>query len=147
MSEQNVMRRKKDKIIIDTNLWISFLLSKRISGLDKLFIDKSITVLFSQELLDEFIEVSRRPKLKKYFNIIDLESLLHQINLHAEFVQVTSESSACRDPKDNFLLSLAIDSNANYLLTGDKDLLELKKVGKTQILTLTQYTLGKSTTR
>jgi len=147
LSEQNVMRRKKDKIIIDTNLWISFLLSKRISGLDKLFIDKSITVLFSQELLDEFIEVSRRPKLKKYFNIIDLESLLHQINLHAEFVQVTSESSACRDPKDNFLLSLAIDSNANYLLTGDKDLLELKKVGKTQILTLTQYTLGKSTTR
>ncbi len=147
MSEQNGMRRKKDKIIIDTNLWISFLLSKKSSGLDKFFKDKSITLLFSQELLDEFIEVSRRPKLKKYFNIIDLESLLHQINLHAEFVEVTSESFACRDPKDNFLLALAIDSNANYLLTGDKDLLELKKVGKTQILTLTQYTLVKSTTR
>ncbi len=126
---------------------LAFYLQKRSSGLDKFFINKSITVLFSQELLDEFIEVSRRPKLKKYFTIVDLESLLHQINLHAEFVQVTSESFACRDPKDNFLLSLAIDSNANYLLTGDKDLLELKKVGKTQILTLTQYTLGKSTAR
>lgn len=141
------MRRKKDRIIIDTNLWISFLLSKTSSGLDQFFINQSVTVLFSQELLDEFIEVARRPKLKKYFSVADLESLLHQINLHADFVHVTSQFSACRDPKDNFLLSLALDSNANYLLTGDKDLLDLKKVGRTQILTLTQYTLGKGTTR
>lgn len=141
------MRRKKDRIIIDTNLWISFLLSSRNSGLDKFFIDQSVTVLFSQELLEEFIEVARRPKLKKYFNVADLESLLHQINLHAEFVHVTSQSAACRDPKDNFLLSLALDSNANYLLTGDKDLIDLKKVGRTKILTLTQYIFGKGTTR
>lgn len=134
------MRRRKVRVIIDTNLWISFLLSKRTSGLDKFFLDNTITVLFSQELLDEFIEVARRPKLRKYFNIEDLESLLNQINLHAEFVAVMSKSIACRDPKDNFLLSLALDSNANYLLTGDNDLLELKKIGKTQIITLTQFT-------
>lgn len=116
------MRRKKDRIIIDTNLWISFLLSKRTIGLDKLFLQQSITLIFSQELLDEFIEVARRPKLKKYFNLSDLEELLLQINLHAEFVSVTSSINLCRDQNDNFLLSLAIDSNANYLLTGDKDL-------------------------
>lgn len=141
------MRKKKDRIIIDTNLWISFLISKRTKGLDECFNDQSLTIIFSQDLLDEFIEVVRRPKLKKYFSIADLESLLLQINLHAEFVHATSELSLCRDPKDNFLLSLAMDSNANFLLTGDKDLLELKKIGKTQILTLTQFLLGKSTTR
>jgi putative PIN family toxin of toxin-antitoxin system len=141
------MPRKRDKIIVDTNLWISFLLSKKGFGLDNFFINKSITILFSQELLDEFIEVVRRPKLKKYFNIVDLESLLNQINTHAEFVYVTSKSTACRDPKDNFLLSLAIDGNANFLLTGDKDLLELKKIGKTKILTISQYLARKNTSR
>jgi predicted nucleic acid-binding protein len=66
------MRRKKDRIIIDTNLWISFLLSKSTSGLDRLLLEQSINLIFSQELLDEFIEVARRPKLKKYFNLSDL---------------------------------------------------------------------------
>jgi putative PIN family toxin of toxin-antitoxin system len=141
------MRRKKDRIIIDTNLWISFLLSKRTSGLDKFFLDKSIIIIFSQELLDEFIEVARRPKLKKYFNLADLEELLLQISLHAEFVAVSSNIDICRDPKDNFLLSLAVDSNATYLLTGDKDLLEVNKVGKSKIATMTQYLSEKSTNR
>lgn len=54
------MPRKKDRIIIDTNLWISFLLSQKVSDLDKLFLNQTITLLFSQELLDEFIEVTKR---------------------------------------------------------------------------------------
>ncbi len=138
------MRKKKDRIIIDTNLWISFLLSKRTTGLDKLFLEQSITLIFSQELLDEFIEVARRPKLKKYFNLSDLEELLKQINLHAEFVSITSNINLCRDQKDNFLLSLAIDSKANYLLTGDKDLLVVDKIGKTKIITVTQFLTNRS---
>lgn len=133
------MLRKKDRIIIDTNLWISYLLSKRISSLDTLFQDEAITIIFSQELLDEFIEVARRPKLKKYFSLPDLESLLLQISLYAEIVSVNSNVVLCRDPKDNFLLSLAIDSKANFLITGDKDLLDLNKVGDTKIVTFNQY--------
>ena len=133
------MRIKKDRIIIDTNLWISFLLSKRSSGLDKLFQDNSISIIFSQELLDEFMDVTRRPKLKKYFNLADLEELLLQIGSYAEFVKVISNINLCRDVKDNFLLSLAVDSKATYLLTGDKDLLELKKISSTKIITMAQY--------
>jgi len=52
---------------------------------------------------------------------------------------VTSNISVCRDPKDDFLLSLAKDGNATYLITGDKDLLILKEFGKTTILTVTEY--------
>jgi putative PIN family toxin of toxin-antitoxin system len=139
------MRRKKDRIIIDTNLWISFLLSKRTTGLDRLLLEQSITLIFSQELLDEFIEVARRPKLKKYFNLSDLEELLIQINFHAEFVSITSSINLCRDQKDNYLLSLAIDSNATYLLTGDNDLLVVNKIGKTKIITVTQFLSDRST--
>ena len=45
----------------------------------------------------------------------------------------------CRDPKDDFLLSLCIDGNAHYLLTGDKDLLALIKFGETNIVTFSHF--------
>ena len=56
-----------------------------------------------------------------------------------EIVNVTSEISQCRDPKDNFLLSPAIDGKADYLLSGDKDLLVLKKIGNTEIKTISEF--------
>lgn len=133
----------QDKVILDTNLWISFLLTKEYSLLDKLFSDNSISLLFSQALLDEFVEVSQRPKFKKYFTLTDLEDLLIQIKYKAQFVEVTSNIKICRDAKDNFLLSLAKDGGATHLITGDKDLLDIKGFGRTKILTITKYILTK----
>lgn len=130
---------KSDRIIIDTNLWISFLLTKDYSKLDKLFSKNHLTLLFSQELLEEFIEIARRPKFKKYFSVADLNSLLSEIHTKAEFLEVTFEINLCRDPKNNFLLSLSQDGNATHLITGDKDLLEIKMFGETLILTITEY--------
>lgn len=136
------MPLKKDRVIIDTNLWISFLLTKDFSRLDDIIASNRIVLLFSQELLDEFIEVAGRPKFKKYFSLTDLRRLLAQINLHAVFVEVESNIEACRDAKDNFLLSLATDGKATHLLTGDKDLLELQKIGNTNIITISAYLTG-----
>jgi putative PIN family toxin of toxin-antitoxin system len=133
------MPKKKDKIILDTNLWISFLLTSNLSKLDKLFNDKLTIILFNNTLLEEFIEVACRPKFKKYFTLTDLENLLSQIEQEAKFITVASEVNICRDPKDNFLLSLAKDGKATHLITGDKDLLDIKMFGKTKILTITDY--------
>jgi putative PIN family toxin of toxin-antitoxin system len=72
-----------------------------------------------------------------------MQDLLEQISLHAAFIVVNSKIDLCRDPKDNFLLSLAVDGNATHLLTGDKDLLDLKKINKTIILTITNYLSNK----
>lgn len=129
----------KDRIIVDTNIWISFLLTKNFSTLDKLFASSSITLLFSQELLDEFIEVARRPKFKKYFSLNDLKDLLQELSSRAEFISVTKVVTACRDPKDNFLLSLAAVGKATHLITGDKDLLDLTMFEGTKIVTITTY--------
>ena len=133
------MPETKDRVIIDTNLWISFLLTKDFSKLDRIFADQSLALLFSQELLDEFVEVARRPKFKKYFSLSDLQDLLQQISLRAEFIAVTSIADACRDPMDNFLLSLSADGKATHLITGDKDLLVLEKYGETTIVTIAEY--------
>ena len=133
------MPAKQDRIILDTNLWISFLLTKDYSKLDSVLQSGGVILLFSSELLEEFIEVTKRPGLKKYFSVNDIEAILATIDQYAEFIQVTASVLICRDPKDNFLLGLAKDGKASHLITGDKDLLELKKFGKTKILTIAEY--------
>jgi len=50
------------------------------------------------------------------------------------YIEITSEVSICRDPKDNYLLALAKDSQANFLITGDGDLLTLTSFEGTEIL-------------
>lgn len=133
------MPKKRDRIIIDTNLWISFLLTNDFSKLDQIFTDNSGILLFSQTLLNEFIEVAQRPKFKKYFSLTTLESLLVHIKYEAEFVNVTSHIKICHDPKDDFLLSLAKCGRATHLITGDKDLLEIKIFENTKIITIADY--------
>ncbi|MEX1014846.1 MAG: putative toxin-antitoxin system toxin component, PIN family [Candidatus Paceibacterota bacterium] len=127
------------RIILDTNLWISFLISSKYNQLDSLLFEEKCTLLFSQELLEEFIAVAKRPKLRKYISREEREALLDTIDEIAEFITVTSNVDLCRDPKDNFLLSLALDGEADYLLTGDNDLLVLEKVGETKIMKIADF--------
>lgn len=133
------MLKRKSRVVIDTNLWISFLLTKDFSKLDVMLYEQKVVLLFSNELLEEFLEVTSRPKFKKYFSPENVQHLLQQIHLYSEFIEVTSDIRLCRDEKDNFLLSLAKDGKATHLITGDKDLLELDKIGKTKIVTMADY--------
>ena len=95
--------------------------------------------VLSQELLNEFLEVARRPKFRRFISSADIEGILETIDEYADFVKVQTRIEICRDPKDNFLLSLSIDGNADFLLTGDKDLLDLVKFGETTILTISDF--------
>lgn len=84
--------------------------------------------------------VASRPKFKKIITQDDLIAILEIIEREAEFLDVTSQVDMCRDKKDNFLLSLAIDSDADFLITGDEDLLELKSIGSTKIISMKEFT-------
>jgi uncharacterized protein len=130
---------KPIKVIIDTNLWISFLIGKQLGSLKLLLTEGKIQPIFSQQLLDEIIIVTQRPKLTKYFSsekVLELIVFLKAIGL---FVEIQSIVSLCRDPKDNYLLALARDSQADYLITGDGDLLVLESFEDTVILTYQNF--------
>lgn len=129
----------KIRLILDTNLWISYLISKELAKLDELFDDDEVVLLFSKPLLEEFIEVASRPKFSKYFSVDDLEELLALFDHYGEIVEVKSLVDGCRDLKDNFLLALARDGHADYLLAGDVDLLELGTLEDTEILTYSAF--------
>ena len=133
------MKNKVSRIIIDTNLWISFLITKNFTRLDEIIFSKKCVLIFSQELLEEFLTVAKRPKFRRFFSSSDIEEILETIQEYAEFIEVTSKTEVCKDPKDNFLLSLSMDGNADFLLTGDNDLLILTKFRKTSIVTISDF--------
>jgi putative PIN family toxin of toxin-antitoxin system len=66
---------KNRRVILDTNLWISFLISKRQKELDALLESGEVTLIFSKELIEEFLEVSERPKFKRFFKKPDIKTL------------------------------------------------------------------------
>lgn len=135
------MRRGKFKVIFDTNLWVSFLIRPtNFPILLEAIATESIQILYSQELLDELIEITSRAKLQK---LIAPDVLNEVVNFLLEKGKLKTlpkkRPQICRDPKDNYLLALAITSRANYLISGDKDLLILKRVRKTLILSYTEF--------
>ena len=132
-------KSKPLKLIIDTNLWISFIISNRQNLLDPLLFSEEARLLFSTELITEIQQTIAKPKLKKYFGANALEKMLSTFEPFIDFIEVESIVAVCRDPNDNFLLALAKDGKADYLLTGDKDLLDLKKFGKTKIKTIATF--------
>ena len=66
------MPSRKLKVILDTNLWISFLISKTLSKLDRPIKRGEIRLLFSEESLSEFLDIATRPKFEEYFAHSDI---------------------------------------------------------------------------
>ncbi len=130
---------KSKKVILDTNLWISYLITDNYAVLDELIVSGKIRLIFSEALIEEFISVATRPKFKKFFDNTAIHDLLDIFDDYGKLIKVETEINKCRDPKDNFLLSLAVESKADYLVTGDMDLLVLKEIGGTKILTWNDF--------
>jgi uncharacterized protein len=131
--------QKPSKIILDTNVWISFLIGKELQDLKDLIVSEKVKVITTDQLINEIRLVTSRDKLKKYFNQEKVSDLISLLDILADKVKIKKIDKICRDPKDDFLLALSKESRANYLITGDKDLLDIKVSGKTKILTVRQF--------
>jgi putative PIN family toxin of toxin-antitoxin system len=133
------MTSKSVKVIFDTNIWISFLIGKRLAKIKQHISDGSISIITTGQLLTEIKTVTGREKLRKYFPKESVKELIELLETIAEKVEIMPTHFINRDPKDNFLLDLIEFSKADYLVTGDKDLLELRPFKTAQILTPTEF--------
>ena len=131
--------QKPIKVIIDTNLWISFLIRKQLKSLKSLLVEQTIQPILSEQLLQEIALVTQRPKLQKYFPQSKVNELIDFLQIIGLSIDIRSEVSLCRDEKDNYLLALAKDSQADFLVTGDKDLLVLQQFESTKIVTYQEF--------
>ena len=125
---------KPYRIIIDTNLWISFLIGKVLRGLQNYLYHEKVVVITCKEQIFELTEVLNRSKFKKYISKNQVNEFFDLLDEVSELVEIANMVHLCRDQEDDYLLSLALASNADYLVTGDKDLLELKQIEGTVIL-------------
>ena len=128
------------KIIIDTNLWISFLIGKRLSVLKSLLTHSNLTFFVCDEILNEIQNISSKQKIRKYVDIDDVIDTLEIINNFCQYAIITKKAvSPVRDANDLYLFSLSDTIDANYILTGDKDLLTLQIHNKTKIVTYNEF--------
>ena len=113
--------------VIDTNLIVSYLLSQgeTLSQLIDLWENDQFVYVTSTEIIHELKEVVNRPHLQTYFKG-DPAVLLETIKYDA---LITSGkhilTGICRDPKDDKYIACAVEGGADYIVTGDKDLLDL----------------------
>ena len=90
LSGRSGMAIKVERVIIDTNLWISFLITKHHKKLDDKIRSGKVKLFFSLELSEEFLAGANRPKFKKYFGKDDLELLLDLFDVYGELVDSKS---------------------------------------------------------
>lgn len=125
---------KSFKVIVDTNIWISFLIGKNLKGLQEYIDSQTVLIVTCNEQIQELTDVFKKPKIKKYFTPKQIGEFFDLLDESSVNVVIKTQIDLCRDLKDNYLLSLAIDSNADFLITGDNDLLILSGIGKTEII-------------
>ena len=130
---------KSYKIIVDSNIWISFLIGKSLLGLQNHIDSQNLKIITCNEQLIELSEVFKKPKFKKYFTKEQILEFFELLDESSECIVLSTRSNICRDPKDNYLVSLALDSKANFLITGDKDLLDLIKIEQTIVLKYSDF--------
>ena len=128
-------------IIIDTNLWVSFAIGKKMSVMRALLTRPGIRIYVCDELLDEFAHVSMRLKIRKYITGNDVKDTYKLMEEYCHHVPIAKRAvSSVRDKNDLYLLSLAETVPADFIVTGDKDLLSLQSHHQTRIVTYNEFT-------
>jgi uncharacterized protein len=100
-----------------------------------------IKVAICQEFLDELNQVIARPKFSKYITNDLKELLLNSIKLKSEIHSLDFIEPISRDKNDDYLLGLSKKSNADFLISGDKDLLVLIQFLNTKIIQISEFEL------
>lgn len=127
------------RLVIDTNIWISYLISKKFDFIDLLLKSSQIEILYSNHSIKELTEVGSRKKFSKLIPAEKLFAIIEAIKGFGIEVDTVSNFDSSRDPKDNFLLELAVDGNADYLITRDNDLLVLNPFKTVKIITIAAF--------
>jgi putative PIN family toxin of toxin-antitoxin system len=100
---------------------------------------RTATVLASLDTWHELEDVLMRSKFDKYRTTDLRRDFLQYMQVAVELISVHTHLHICREPKDDKLLALALDGNADFIITGDKDLLVLHPFRGIPILTPLDY--------
>lgn len=125
------------RVVIDTNILVSYLFwpdAPMRPLVDEIL--QQCVVLRSSETFAELTEVIMRRKFDRYLSIAQREIFLAGFYDISTQVVIKKRITACRDPKDDKFLELAVDGKAKLIFTGDNDLLDIKSFKSIKIVRL-----------
>ncbi len=131
------------RVVIDTSVLVSGLI--RLQGspgkVMRALRDGRFTALYSHDTLMEIVEVLGRDFFRQKYQIQaeDISVLVNLIRLRGEAVAPTQRVTDCRDPKDNKFLEVAISGEADYLVSGDDDLLSMNPYQDIPVLSPAEF--------
>ena len=132
--------RGEVRYVFDTNVIVSALLFE--NGKPAQVLQYALAngeVLLSLDLLEELNEVLGRERFKRYVTSEDREEFLAALVERAVLVEITENVQECRDPKDDKVLELALNGEARYIISGDRDLLVLHPFRNVLVITADEF--------
>jgi putative PIN family toxin of toxin-antitoxin system len=126
------------RAVIDTGVFVSALIRKQGTTGDVLraLRDGRFIAIYTTDIVVEIIDVLGRAKFRVKYHIEpdDITTIINLIRLRGELVTPTQKVTACRDPKDDKFLEAAIVAQADCIVSGDADLLDLTPFQEIPIL-------------
>ena len=131
------------RAVIDTGIFVSALIRPqgRTGVVLQALKDKRFTLIYSTDILVEIIDVLGRDKFRSKYHISpdDIAALIDLIRLRGELVIPSQKQTVCRDPKDDIFLEAALEGEAEYIVSGDFDLLDMKSFENISMLRLAEF--------
>ena len=128
------------RVVVDTNTYVSRLLipgSAPARAVDKVLTDA--VPLLSDATLEELADVLSRRKFDRYVTLEERKTFIHLLASVATLVPIVQRIQACRDPDDDKFLEVAMNGEADVVITGDNDLLALDPFHGVRIVTPAHY--------
>jgi putative PIN family toxin of toxin-antitoxin system len=129
------------KVVLDTNVLISAIMfGGKSRDVLAMGISGKIRIALSQDILKELAEVLVGKKFR--VPIVVVQQTIHEISEMAELVIVTDKVNVIKsDPDDNRILECAVSAKADYIVSGDSELLTLRDFKKIKILSPSDFLL------
>ncbi|MEX0861420.1 putative toxin-antitoxin system toxin component, PIN family [Nitrosopumilus sp.] len=126
------------RIVLDTNVLISAMFhnGKPRQLLKKAIDDEKYVLVTSRDIINEVSGVIRRPKFKMTND--EINDVLIALASSSDIKMITSKFKVSDDPDDDMIINTAYDGNANYIVSGDDDLLRIKEFKNIKIVTVAQ---------
>lgn len=132
--------RSSLRCVFDTNVLVSALLLDTSKPAQAFFeVLRNGQVILSADVVSEISEVPGRKKFRRYVTEEERELFIRNLLREAALVEIREEIRACRDPKDDKFLELAVNGGAVCIVSGDDDLLSLSPFRSIDILTPTDF--------
>ena len=131
---------KTNRIVFDTNVIVSALMFPR--SVPRQAFNRAYStgkILASTATTLELEEVLSRKKFEKYFSMEERIQFVARFFADAEIIEIKEKITACRDRKDDKFLELAVNGKADYIITGDQDLLVLHPFQNIVIISVSDY--------